>query len=72
MKYNKSAARIEISLEELEDLLTTAKELVKLDKMRDSLVISLGEKAYPEIKQYCQYAECWPFDHTRHMDVTTF
>lgn len=61
MKYTKYG--LQITLDELEELLDYAKNRAEYDNMEKCIYISGGDR--PQITQYCCYAECNPINHTR-------
>lgn len=60
MEYTKYG--LKIPLDELRKMLEYAENRAKYDSVENCIYISGGER--PRIKQYCQYAECNPIDHT--------
>lgn len=60
MKYTEYG--LKITLEELRRMLEHAENEAKYGNMENCIYIKGGE--YPEIKQYCCYAECNPINHT--------
>lgn len=60
MKYTEYG--LQISLDELEKMLTCAKEQAEYNNMESCIYIKGSDK--PKITQYCCYAECAPIDHT--------
>lgn len=60
MKYTEYG--LMISLDELRRILEYAENRAEYGNMEKRIYISGGDK--PQIKQYCQYAECNPINHT--------
>lgn len=60
MKYTEYG--LQISLDELEELLDAAKIAAEHRDMEHSIYIKGGDK--PKITQYCCYAECNPINYT--------
>lgn len=60
MKYTEYG--LMIPLDELRRLLERAENEAQFHNMENCIYIKGGEK--PEIKQYCQYAECNAINHT--------
>lgn len=60
MKYTEYG--LKVTLDELREMLEYAENRAKYGNMESCIYIKGGEK--PTIKQYCQYAECNPIDHT--------
>jgi len=60
MKYTKHG--LCISLDELKDLVKRVENQATYHSMEPCIYITGGDE--PEIKQYCYYAECNPYNHT--------